>query len=180
LNATFIKKIQLDPVQITQPHEIEFNPEKTHYFVTCEGTRDVRILDESNDSVIAKIQTGLKPQELTFSTNDNYPYLFVSCMEDDQFAPLIGSVSVINLNDMVLEKSIYTGFQPHGLAADNQNNVVYVANRNANPTGPAPHHQTDCAGRNGNITIIDMKTLELIQGYKAEISVDPYFVDVRN
>jgi DNA-binding beta-propeller fold protein YncE len=101
-------------------------------------------------------------------------------MEDDiTFSGNVGSVSVIDYNNFISLKQINTGYQPHGIAVDDYKQQVYVINRNASQNGPAPHHTTDCGGRNGYLTIIDMNTLELVPDYKAELSVDPYYVTIR-
>ena len=91
----------------------------------------------------------------------------------------VGSISVINYVTHSFVKSIYTGWQPHGAGVDDDAGLVYVANRNVNENGPAPHHSSTCGGRNGYVTIIDMNTLELFPDYKVEVSVDPYEVGVR-
>ncbi|HNU47911.1 MAG TPA: hypothetical protein PKM40_03705, partial [Bacteroidia bacterium] len=61
-------------------------------------------------------------------------------------------------------------------AVNDDKGVVYVANRNVDANGEAPHHSGACAGRNGNLTQIDMNTLELVPGYKCELGVNPYSV----
>ncbi|MFT6844057.1 MAG: DNA-binding beta-propeller fold protein YncE [Flavobacteriales bacterium] len=165
-------------VSSLDPHEIYVSPNKTHYFVTCQKSNEVRVLQVSNDSLVAIIPTGIYPQEISFSSTT--PYAFVSCTEDSETFPgKIGSVSVIDFQNFTHVKSIFTGYQPHGIAVDDEKKLVYVANRNANPDGPSPHHSSDCGGRNGNVTMIDMHTLELIPNYKAELSVDPYYVAIR-
>jgi hypothetical protein len=61
---------------------------------------------------------------------------------------------------------------------------VFVANRNQTTGGPAPHHSSNCGGKNGYITFIDMNTLELVpygtSFKKVEVSVDPYSIAVRH
>ena len=84
-----------------------------------------------------------------------------------------------NLQCRCLEP-VHTGFQPHGLVVDDARELVYVAHRNVNSSGPPPHHSTECAGRNGYVTMIDLNTLELVSEYKVEVSVDPYSVALRN
>ena len=92
----------------------------------------------------------------------------------------IGTVTVINTtSNTVIKDDLYVGHQPHGLIIDETNGLVYVSNRNFDPGGPAPHHATECVGRNGYITAIDMNTLELVPNYKAEVSVDPYAMMLR-
>ncbi|MCX6291151.1 MAG: hypothetical protein NT126_05245 [Bacteroidetes bacterium] len=165
------------------PHQIGISPDETKYYVSCQYSNEVRVMSVAADTLIAVIPTGGNPQELEFS--ENYPYLFVSCMNDTITNPgLIGTVSVINYNSDAFIKSIYTGWQPHGLNVDDQFGLVYVANRNINPNGDAPHHTSACGGRNGNITIIDMTSpdpyqMDLLPDYKVEVSVDPYEIGIR-
>lgn len=160
-------------------HEIIFSPDETKYFVTCQKSNEVRIMNSSDDSWVAAIPNIYSPQEMSISATTDY--LFVSSPEDTvSFPGQRGSVSVINYKNNTFEKKIFTGFQPHGIAVDDNKQLVYVVNRNANPTGPAPHHASGCGGRNGYVTIIDLKTLELVPGYHAEVSTDPYSVAVKN
>jgi len=157
-------------------HEMRYIPDKTEYAVTCQKSGEVRFFDATTDSLLAVVSTGDFPQEISVSAAT--PYLFVTCMEDKTTFPgTTGSVAVIDYINHTLVKSIYTGHQPHGLEADDAENVVYVLNRNATSEGPAPHHVTDCGGRNGYMTIIDMTTLELTS-YKAELSVDPIYMAI--
>ncbi len=165
------------PVAELEPHELIFTPDHTKYFVSCSESNEVRVLQTSNDSVIAAIPVGLLPVEFSLSTS--HPYLFVTCMDDiGATTSQRGSVVVINYETNQLIKTIYTGYQPHGIAVDEINNKVYVANRNANPNGPVPHHTSTCGGRNGYLTIIDMNTLQLIPGSSTEVSVDPYSIGI--
>jgi DNA-binding beta-propeller fold protein YncE len=139
--------------------------------------------------LLAVIPVGLKPQEMSLSLNR--PYLFVTCIEDDEFgANHKGSVAVINYNTLsiVVPGGIYSGFQPHGIAVDDDNDLVYVANLNFDDDGPAPHHSSDCGGRNGYMSIIDMKTLQLLTistpdgityTYQNELIAYPYSVAFR-
>lgn len=155
---------------ITRPHDIVFAPDHSKYFVTCEATSELRVMNASNDLVITTLPTGAFPQEVVISAL--YPYLFVTNMQGH-------SVSVINYNTLSVEKTISVGYNPHGLAVDDAAGLVYVVNRNVDPNGPPPHHTGACGGRNGYLTIIDMNTLELVPGYKHELLPDPYFVTLR-
>ncbi len=162
------------------PHEIQFTPDHKHYFVTCQKSNEVRVLQTSNDSLIAIIPTGTTPQEMSISIT--HPYLFVSTMEDADCTgePCRGSVAVINYQTFGLVKTISEGFfQPHGLVVDDKDEKVFVASRNVNATGPAPHHTTKCAGNQGYLSRIDLNTLEVDADYSALLSVDPYSVDVK-
>ena len=161
-----------------EAHDIKFSPDGNSYYITCQKTNEVRVYSRFNDLLIATILVGGYPQELSFSTTTDY--LFITCMEDETtFAGKVGSVAVINYKTNTLVKSIYTGTQPHGIAVDDAKKLVYVANRNATTKGPAPHHTSLCGGRNGTVSVIDLNTLTLTNK-KIEVSVDPYFVDIRN
>ena len=163
--------------QELRPHEIAFSPDRTKYFVTCQGTNEVRVVLASNDSVIAAIPVGHYPQEMAFSLT--HPYLLVSCMEDVGSNPnQVGSIAILNYHTNTFIKKIYAGYQSHGIAVDDVNNRAYISNRNVSFLGPAPHHSSICGGRNGNVTAIDLNTLELVPDFKAEVSVDPYGIGI--
>jgi DNA-binding beta-propeller fold protein YncE len=178
LNNETISMVQNIPASgALQIHEIAFTPDGNKYFVTCQNTNEVRAIMTSNDSVVAAISVPEFPQEMAFT--ENFPYLFVSCMEAGNPDPQKKSyISVINYQTNTLIKTIYAGYQSHGIAVDEINNRVYVTNRNVNSNGPAPHHSSVCGGRNGNITAIDLNTLELVPGFKTEVSVDPYGIGI--
>ncbi|HRS39361.1 MAG TPA: hypothetical protein P5292_09300, partial [Bacteroidia bacterium] len=154
--------------------------------VSCQTSDEIRVFRLSDDSLLKIIPVGTKPQEFAESTNQ--PYLFVTCTEEVVDANRKGLVYVINYNTLDLVDSIYTGYQPHGIDFDPVRKLVYVANLNVDNTGPAPHHVSDCGGRNGYITIIDEQTLELYRrsfpdgstsSYKNEVLRAPYFVAYR-
>lgn len=156
------------------PHEIMMSPDYSKYFVTCQTSNEIKVVDRLSGQILSSIPVGNTPQEMAISTSKNY--LFVSCMEDvTTFGNTKrGSVYVININTHSVVKSIYTGHQPHGIMVDEQNNRVYITNRNVSSGGPAPHHASLCTGQNGYVTTIDLNTLQLLPDLKAEVSVDPY------
>lgn len=170
------------PGSSLNPHEVLFSTDGTKYFVTCQGSSEVRIFQQGTDELLATLPVGAMPSEMAVSSAGNY--LFVTCMEDGtSFPGKTGAVWVIDINSNSVIKSIYSGHQPHGIAVDDHKNMVYVANRNATQDGPAPHHSGACGGRNGYVSFIDMATLELIKtgsnDKKIEVSVDPYSVALR-
>ena len=205
-NGNFVNKIDLSsapfydqeekivlipgqPVSISstlKPHEMFLSPDGTKYFISCQGASEVRVFQTSNDSLLAIIPVGLLPQE--FDVSVNYPYIFVSCTEEPVSSTKHGSIYIINYNDLSIVASVYSGFQPHGLAVDDDENLLYVANLNYDPNAPPPHHVSGCGGKNGNLTIIDINTLQLYKKtladgtsfqYKNELLSFPYFVSMR-
>jgi len=169
--------IPVNPAPSLDPHEISIAPGDSMYFVTCERSNEVRAYRVSDDYQLQVFPGFYNCKEMTYSVSNHL--LFVSCTGDSvNFTGKYGSVGVIDFSTLTFVKRIYTGNQPHGIAADDLQNKVYVANINGN--GPAPHHKSLCGGRNGNVTVIDMNTLDLLPDYKHEVSVFPYSVTIRN
>lgn len=161
------------------PHEIFMTPDYSKYFLTCENTNDIRVIDRVTNSLLKVIPVGLKPQELAVSRSR--PYVIVTCMEDNSpNAGFKGSVYVIDYNTLEIVKRIDGSFyQPHGVAIDDKNGTFIIASRNSNPNGPAPHHSSDCGGRNGYYQVFDLNTLEPLNGRRYEVTPEPYSMDIR-
>lgn len=183
-----VTKLSLDenpPVSISyngsrDPHEIMMTPDYSKYFVTCENSHEVRVMDRLGDTLIKAIPVGKVPKELAVSKVK--PYMFVTCMEDPSKTSSLfrGSVYVINYNTLEVVKRIDGSFfQPHGITVDDRNGKFFVASRNASTDGPAPHHVADCGGRNGYYQVYDLNTLEPATNIRYEVTPDPYSFDIR-
>ncbi len=162
------------------PHQIEMSPDYSRYFVTCQNTNEVRVMDTYMDTLITVIPVGTFPQEMDISTSKNY--LFVACMEDvaNPRPGCHGSVYVIDIGNLQVVKKIYGDFyQPHDIAVDEQDGLVFIPSRNANPAGPAPHHATACNGRAGWYSVYDLNTLEPADNKRYDATVDPYAISAR-
>lgn len=158
------------------PHEIMLSPDKQDFYITCQNSNDVRVLNIASQTVSDVIPVGTYPVEMTFSPAKNK--VFVTCMEDvTSFPGFRGSVSRIDLTTRT-ENRIQVGFMPHGLAVDESKGLVYVASRNVLSSGPPPHHTSVCAGRNGFVSYIDLNTFTL-KSRRTEVSSDPYSVAIR-
>ncbi|MFZ9847735.1 MAG: YncE family protein, partial [Flavobacteriales bacterium] len=172
-NAALNKNSSLDI------HEIVFSPDKSKYFLSCQTSNEVRVMNTQKDSLISVINTGKYPVEFSFSKK--HQLLFVSCMEDDTYINegIKGSITAIDYANNTKIATIKSGHQPHGLQANDEQDILYIVNRNIASDGPAPHHSSYCGGRNGYYQFIDMKTLKLIARSKRELSVDPYSIAIR-
>ena len=107
--------------------------------------------------------------------------LYVVCQEDENpnYPGFKGSVYVIDMKKFEVKRIIYERFyQPHGIAVNEAKGELYVASRNVDPNGPAPHHVSECAGRNGYFHVIDLNTFQVLRS-SSELSVDPYSVDIK-
>lgn len=162
------------------PHEILMAPGYNKYFLSCEGSNEVRVMDAHTDAILAAIPVGTLPQEMAIS--HTMPYLFVTCMEDAQnpLAGRKGSVYVINYNTYEIVQVIYGDFyQPHAIAVDDRTGRILIASTNSNPAGPAPHHATTCGGRAGWYNIYNLSTLQPNNPKRYQVAVMPYSADVR-
>lgn len=181
LNSLPTQSITLDGLAVNNsnslnPHEILLSPDGQKFFITCQNSNDVRVLDIATNAVTNVIPVGTYPVEMALSPLKNK--LFVTCMEDvTSFPGDHGSVSRIDLTTFT-ENRIQVGFMPHGIAVDEGKKLIYVASRNILSSGPPPHHTSVCSGRNGFISFIDLNTF-ILKSRRTEVSSDPYSVAFR-
>ncbi|MEP7264998.1 MAG: hypothetical protein ABI772_10900, partial [Bacteroidota bacterium] len=162
-----------------KPHEIKFRPDYAYYFVTCEGPGDdeVCVYRADLDLLEKEIEVGNNPSQMAMSAKQGL--LFVTCMGDQYFPGITGSVSVIDMNSFREIKRIQVGWQPYALVVDDEAGLVYVANRNFQGTGTMPYYPSACNGRNGNLSVIDIATLQAKPDIYTEFSVDPFGIAIR-
>lgn len=166
-----------DPNTAMVLHEILLTPDRSRYFLTCQNSGEVRVMDTYADTLIRVIPVGFYPQELAISKTE--PYIFVTCMEDASNQPgFKGSVYAINYETYETHRIDGPFYQPHGITVDDLNGVVYVVSSNADPNGPAPHHASSCNGRNGYYNVYDLKTLARLPK-RYEVTVMPYSAATR-
>ena len=156
------------------PHEIIFSPDGSKYFVTCQKSNEVRVLNTGNDLLLQTINTGQYPLEFAMSSSKNK--LYVVCQDEPSSLPNTkGSVTVIDMT--TYQSSNHSvGYQPHGIALDEKNGYVIVASRNL-ANGPTPHHTGVC-GRNGFVNYFNINTMQLLNK-KTEVASDPYSVAIK-
>jgi len=162
----------------SDPHQIQMTPDYSRYFVDGQLSNNVYVLNRSNDSVIKVIPVGAYPQEMAISTSKNY--LFVVCLNDatNPTPGSLGSVYVIDYNTLEVVTVLYGDFyQPHDIAVDEQDGLLYICSTNQN--GPPPHHVLgNCSGRDGWYTVYDLNTLTMYD-YRYQTPVFPYAITNR-
>lgn len=141
-------------------------------YIACAGSNEVRVVNMLNDSLLSVIPLNATPAYMAFARSTQK--LFVSCPDDMAFAGNRGAVAIIDVRTESLIKKIKTGYQPYGLAVDEQRGVVAVVNANISSAGPASHHVSGCGRKNGNVTFIDLNTLDLVHGKLLEVAVFPF------
>jgi len=166
------------PTSSLDPNAIVFSPDNLYYYVTCQKSNEVRVMRVSDDGLVKVINTGTLPLEMSFSKTTSY--LFVTCAQD--LTPPdtnLGCVDVIDYTTNTWVKRLRLNMsEPHGIAVDDVNGLVYVSNRNLTG-GYHAHHASNCGGTNGLISFINLNTLEVISNKKIEVAVDPYSISVR-
>jgi len=184
LDPSSFDQISLVPPQIPggsalyEPHQILFSPDSLYYYVSCPKKNEIRVMRTSDDGLQTVISTGAYPLEMSLSKTQ--AYLFVTC-ESDLTAPETnrGSVTIINYVTNTWVANLRANMsEPHGVAVDDANGLVYVGNRNISG-GTIPHHTSNCGGTNGYISFIDLNTLKVIPDKKIEVAVDPYSISIR-
>lgn len=164
------------PVSSLDPHDILLSQDGTHLVITCQQSNEVRFFNLQSYSVTAIVATGTYPQEIVYSPS--VKRYFVSCPNDvTSFQGAQGVITCIEEASHSVQK-IKCGFQPHGIACDENKNWLYVLSRNVLSSGVPPHHSSVCNGRNGFMNFMDLKTLKVLPE-KYELSVDPYFISPR-
>jgi DNA-binding beta-propeller fold protein YncE len=160
------------------PGELLIDENSNKCYIACSGSNEIRVLNMLNDSLIGIIPLGASPAFISLSELTNR--LFVSCPDDEiSFPGNRGSVEIIDLLTNTVYKKINTGYQPYGIAADDRQKIVTVVNANISSAGPASHHASRCGQKNGNVTFIDLNTLELIPHKKREVAVFPFGAALR-
>lgn len=159
------------------PNVLFLDEQSGFCFAGCVNSKELRIVDLISGGFAGKMDLPAAP---TFMAMDEPgKRLFISCMNDTiSFPGHVGSVLVANPGGKQIISVIKAGFQPTGICMDLADGYALVVNSNISPKGPAPHHSTGCAGRNGYATFIDLATLRLLPE-KYELAVYPYAADFR-
>ena len=153
-------------------------PGGNQYWVACEGSSEIRIINAASNALMNRIPLNGVPAKLVSDPISNR--VFISCPEDTlTFPGNRGSIIVVDATSLSVVASLEPGFQPFGMAVDTKNNRLIVGNRNKLPDGPTPHHVTECEGRNGFLTYFDLSSLGKIPGLRVEVSSDPVSVEIR-
>jgi YVTN family beta-propeller protein len=157
------------------PHDMVLSPDGGELWITCLGSKDVRVFSTASNSVTGVIPAAGAPFEIVYSASTGE--YFASCTNDSlTFPGHTGTVTRIKANGIGVSH-LAVGHQPHGLAVDERRRVLYVLSRNLTG-GPPPHHSAQCAGRNGYVQFVDLDKFT-VREERYELSVDPYFIFAR-
>jgi DNA-binding beta-propeller fold protein YncE len=146
-------------------------------YIACATSKEIKVMDMAQDAVIQSIPLSASPAYMSYSAKTKK--IFVTCPDDlSSFPGNRGSVHIIDeLTNAI--SVINSGYQPYGVVVDDERNIAAVVNANISVEGPGSHHSSKCGEKNGNITFIDLNTLNLIKGTKRELSVFPYGIATR-
>ncbi len=166
------------------PHQIQMTPDNSRYFVSCQNSNEVRVMDAHADTLIKAIPVGPFPQEMAIYPSKNY--LFVACLLDSVNRTLppsygnIGTVFVIDYNTYQVVATLKGDFNtPHDVAVDSIDGLIYIVSEN-NYTGGIPaHHVTACGGNAGWYTVYNLNTLQPADNIRYELAKFPYAISNR-
>ena len=161
---------------ILNAHDIILAPNDIDFLITCQQSNEVRVFNSLTEQVTAVVPTGTYPQEIVYAKK--LGCFYVSCTYDSTM--FRGSMGVITRITAVGYNGSHLacGYQPHGLAVDEQTSLLYVLSRNGSSGGPQPHHTSVCSGRNGFASFVDLLNFRVLPK-RVELSVDPYFIFAR-
>ncbi len=178
LNAV-VHEVPIDGSGIVQynssidPVELLTDTVTNRCYIACSRSHDIRVVDMVHDSLIGVIPLGSNPAYMALS--HGLQKLFVTCPDDSvTFPGNRGAVAVIDLQANTVTRRINTGYQPYGIALDEQAGTAAVVNANISSAGPGSHHVSGCGKKNGNVTFIDLHTLGLVPGKLLEVAVFPF------
>jgi DNA-binding beta-propeller fold protein YncE len=165
-------------VGIRDPHEIMMTPDGSKYFLTCEASHEVRVLDTRTDAILAVIPVPTKPQEIAVSKSTHS--MLVTCIEAP--SPVVGAkgaVVSIDYEDLGAAPKIIWGdfWQPHGIAVDDRAGTFYVVS--SNQSGPSSGHNHSAGGKHGWYNVYSLQTLQPLIERQYETLVLPYSADAR-
>jgi len=159
------------------PVELIAYPQTGKCYMACVASGEVRVFDMAHDALLNNILLDTGPAFMGISGTTQK--LFVSCPDDTTFPGNRGSVAIIDMQTNTIIKRVNTGYQPYGIAVDDDKKVVAVVNANISSAGPASHHVSGCGKKNGNITFIDLNTLSLVHQKLLEVAVFPFSAALR-
>ena len=163
---------------VLNPADLVLQTGNNNVYVACSGSNEIKVIDMAQDKITATIALDAAPAFMDYSSS--IKKLFVSCPDDvSTFPGNRGSVAVINTLTNTVEKKLNTGYQPYGIAVDDERKIVAVVNANISSEGPGSHHSSKCGEKNGNVTFIDMNTLSPLKDVKRELAVFPFGIGIR-
>jgi YVTN family beta-propeller protein len=147
-------------------------------YIACATSKEIKVMDMALDEVIQDIPLGESAAYMAHSPKAKK--VFVTCPDDlNSFSENRGSVYIIDEPTNAATHVINSGYQPYGVAIDEERNIVAIVNANISSEGPGSHHGSRCGEKNGNVTFIDLNTLTLIKDMKRELSVFPFSIATR-
>lgn len=123
------------------PVRMEFRPNSSEIYVTCEASDTVAVIDTLKLKKVAEIKVGGNPTGIAFTPDG--ARAFVSNRHDD-------TVSVIETASRNVSKTLKVGNEPHGLLTDKAGKLLYVLNTSSN-----------------DISVFDVATLKWIKNLSA-------------
>lgn len=158
---------------ILNPIELITDTATNLCYIACEHSNEIRVVDMTNNKLKAIIPLGSNPAFMAVS--NIHSKLFVTCPDDmNTFPGNRGALVVIDLQTNNIIKRINIGYQPYGISVNEKQNTVAIVN--ANISGPKTHHVSGCGQKLGNLSFIDLSTLNILNDKQRELAVYPFAI----
>ena len=155
------------------PHQLQMLPDYSKFYVSCENSNEVRVVDAHSCAVLDSIPVGIYPQE--FAICESKHWMFVTCMYDSSAGVLPGRKGSVYVIDYTTDKVVHIlygdFYEPHDVCVDEQDGLVYVCSTNLDGTA----HHASPGGKPGWYTVYDLNTLQP-DPRRFEVLVDPYAI----
>jgi YVTN family beta-propeller protein len=114
------------------PIEMAFSPDGRTFYVVCQASDELRVIDIKSSKVVGTVPVGHVPRGIALSPDGHLIYV-TNAWSD--------TVSEIDAATLKVARTLTTGFEPTGIVCDRNCTTLYVANRIS-----------------GDISVIDVKT----------------------
>ncbi|AFH48793.1 Hypothetical protein IALB_1082 [Ignavibacterium album JCM 16511] len=152
----------------TEPMQTSCSPDGDYLYISARGTNKLLVLSVQTDSVISEIDVNTAPMHIAVSSDGNK--IFVATM-GNHIAGDHGNVEVIEKSGESWSKlttiTDHRFSMPHGCDISADNNYLFVSSRNTSGMF-TPKFKVVGEGKNGNLAIIDTRTIAVIKVLELE------------
>ncbi|MEP0860078.1 MAG: hypothetical protein HRF52_01410 [Ignavibacterium sp.] len=152
----------------TEPMEANCSPDGKYVYISARGTNKLLVLSSLADSIISETDVNTAPMHIAVSSDGNK--IFVATM-GNHMAGDHGNVEVIEKSGESWSKlttiTDHRFSMPHGCDISADNNYLFVSSRNTSGMF-TPKFKVNGEGTNGNLAIIDTRTMSVIKVLELE------------
>ncbi len=152
----------------TQPMEAICSPDGKYLYISAHGTNKLLVLSVQTDSIISEVDVNNAPMHIAVSSDGNR--IFIATM-GNHMAGDHGNVEVITKSGESWNKlttiTDHRFSMPHGCDISADDNYLFISSRNTSGMY-TPKFKVNGEGTNGNLAIIDLRTMTVIKVLELE------------